>query len=232
MNTETTQQVPKDETNLLSKIDFKNRKFVIALVTVIVVAIAIGFIAFYRKPNNPTDNSNTTNPVLIAYQNQIPQLKSQLQGDPNNSQILKDLAIAQYATGDIEGAKATYLLVTQSVANDPVIYNNLGNIYRDSGEYQKAVDSYQKSIDLDNKQTSAYTNLANLYAYSLNEVDLSIGVYNEAIKNNPNNKETFLLQIANEYSSLGRKEDAKAVYNSILEINPNNEVAKNALKSL
>lgn len=199
---------------------------VVLLLGVIIVVIS----ALNNKP--ATNTTSQTNPVLDSYKSKIPDLQNKLAQSPNDVGTINDLAVALYATGDVEGAKEQYLKEAEVNPSDPVLYNNLGNVYRDSGEYQKAVDAYQKSIDLDKQQTNAYLNLANLYLYTLSQVDLGIGVLNTAIANNPDSAESMYLQIGNSYVVLSQKDLAKQAYNKVLEINPSNTAATAALKNL
>jgi len=64
-------------------------------------------------------------------------------------------------------AKDQYEAELRVNQSDPVLLNNLGNVYRDLGSYDKALEVYQRSISLDTGAVTAYMNLANLYQYTL-----------------------------------------------------------------
>lgn len=218
-----------------SKIDWlkvrRNQYVVLAVVLTVIVIFVIT--AFVNRSNN--SNNNTTaqsNPVIDSYKSKIPELESKLNVNPNDTNAIHDLAIALYATGDIQGAKDNYLKEAELNPNNPVLFNNLGNVYRDSNEYQKAVDAYKKSIDLDKRQTNAYLNLANLYLYTMNQAESGLEVLNSAIANNPDNAEVMYMQLGNSYTVLNNKDSARDAFNKVLEINPGNTAAQNALKNL
>ncbi len=201
----------------------------IGLVTLVVISVII-YISSNNKVAAPALNTTNTNPIIESYKNDLPALEQKAQ--TSDSKSIRNYAVALYATGDLEGAKEQYLRELEVNPSDAVLYNNLGNIYRDNGEYQKAVDSYQKSIDLDKSQLNVYVNLANLYIYVLQQPEMGYGVYLKGIENSPNNKESLLLTLANAYRDAGLKEKAKDTYNEILKINPDNDTVKNLLASL
>lgn len=209
-----------------------NKKtLIIAGVTLLVVLVIIVLGITLSRPQ-PTMTANNTNPVVESYRNNLPELESRVAQNANNPESIRNYAVALYATGDLESAKEQYIREQALNPNDPVLFNNLGNIYRDSGEYQQAVDSYQKSIDLDKSQLNVYVNLANLYIYVLQQPDLGYGVYLKGIENSPNNKEALLLQLANAYRDAGLNEKAIEKYNEILALNPSNTVVRSLLESL
>lgn len=207
------------------------KQLLLVVFVVFVFLIVIILLLLSRGNNSSQTNITGTNPLIESYRNQLPQL-AETAKDNNNATAIRNYAVALYATGDLEGAKEQYVKEKELNPNDPVLYNNLGNIYRDSGEYQLAVESYQKSIDLDKAQLNVYVNLANLYIYVLQKPDLGYGVYLKGIENSPNNRESLLLQLANAYKDGGETQKAIETYNKILEINPNNTSVRNILNSL
>ncbi len=212
----------------------KTKIILITIVGILVLILLIGF-AMYMASNNKVaapvvNNATNVNPIIESYKNDLPALADKAQGSDVKS--IRNYAVALYATGDLEGSKEQYLREKELNPNDAVLYNNLGNIYRDNAEYQNAVDSYQKSIDLDKSQLNVYVNLANLYIYVLQKPEMGYGVYLKGIENSPNNKESLLLTLANAYRDGGLKDKAREAYNEILKINPDNETVKNLLANL
>lgn len=212
----------------------KTKIILVTIVGILVLILLIGF-AMYMASNNKVaapvvNNATNVNPIIESYKNDLPALADKAQGSDVKS--IRNYAVALYATGDLEGSKEQYLREKELNPNDAVLYNNLGNIYRDNAEYQNAVDSYQKSIDLDKSQLNVYVNLANLYIYVLQKPEMGYGVYLKGIENSPNNKESLLLTLANAYRDGGLKDKAREAYNEILKINPDNETVKNLLASL
>ena len=210
----------------------KNNKKIIIVVAIVAVVFLIAAILIASNKKPIVVNQSSGNTLVDSYKTDLPTLEATLQKDPNNVTAIRNYAVALYATGDLESAKAQYLHEKELNPNDAVLYNNLGNIYRDSGEYQLAVDSYQKSVDLDKNQVNVYANLANLYIYTMKQPDLGYGVYTKGIENSPANKVALLLQLGNAYKDAGLKDKAIDVYNQILAVDANNVAAKAALESL
>lgn len=212
----------------------KTKIILVTIAGILVLVLLIGF-AMYMASNNKVaapvvNNTTNVNPIIESYKNDLPALADKAQS--SDAKSIRNYAVALYATGDLEGSKEQYLREKELNPNDAVLYNNLGNIYRDNAEYQNAVDSYQKSIDLDKSQLNVYVNLANLYIYVLQQPEMGYGVYLKGIENSPNNKESLLLTLANAYRDGGLKDKARESYNEILKINPDNETVKNLLASL
>lgn len=209
------------------------KKIIIVSAAVLSVIVIVAIVAILLNNNKPVQNSTiNTNPIVESYKNDLPRLATAVEQNGNDAKAVRNYAVALYATGDLESAKEQYLKEAELNPNDPILFNNLGNIYRDSGEYQEAVNAYQKSIDLDKSQLNVYVNLANLYIYVLQKPDLGYGVYLKGIENSPNNKESLLLQLANAYKDNGQKEKAIEKYNEILTMNPNNTAVKDILTTL
>ena len=62
-----------------------------------------------------------------------------------------------------------------------MVYNNVGYIYYDQGNYTKAIQNYKKAIELDPDFTYAYNNLGNAY-YDKGETDQALIYYKKAAK--------------------------------------------------
>lgn len=209
----------------------KKTKIIISVISLVVLIVIVLVAIFIRNSTNNSQKPVVGNPIVESYKNNLPELAAKA-SNSTDAKVIRNYAVALYATGDLESAKEQYLKEKEINPNDAVLYNNLGNIYRDSGEYQNAVDAYQKSIDLDKSQLNVYINLANLYIYVLQKPDMGYGVYLKGIENSPNNKEALLLPLANAYKDGGLKDKAIETYNQILVIDPSNTAVKAILESL
>jgi tetratricopeptide (TPR) repeat protein len=203
----------------------KKGKWLIVLgVALVLLLVIVAIIAANREPK-PT----SSNPIVANYQKQLPALAEQAKQKPKDPAAQTNYAVALYATGDTAKAKDQYEKAVQLDPNNATLRNNLGNAYRDLGGYEKAVDSYQKALTIDAKLLNAYMNLANLYLYTLDQPDLAIKTYQDALKNLPGNQEVaVLLGIA--YEQSGDKAKAKTAYQTVLESNPNNAGAQAGMK--
>ncbi|MFS8130861.1 MAG: tetratricopeptide repeat protein [Candidatus Dojkabacteria bacterium] len=209
----------------------KKTKIIIAVVSLVGFVVIVLVALFIRNSTQNSQKPAVGNPIIESYKNNLPDLAAKATNS-TDPKAIRNYAVALYATGDLESAKTQYLREKELNPNDAILYNNLGNIYRDSGEYQNAVDAYQKSIDLDKSQLNVYINLANLYIYVLQKPDLGYGVYLKGIENSPNNKEALLLPLANAYKDAGLKQKAIDTYNQILAIDPSNAAVKAILEGL
>ena len=115
--------------------------------------------------------------------------------------------------------------------SDPVLLNNLGNVYRALGSYAKALQSYQNSITLAPRSPTAYINLANHYLYRLNQNALGVTTIQAAMRNMPTDTDLgVLLEIA--YDQVHDGKDALAAYHAVLKLDPTNVAAKAGLQRL
>lgn len=193
-----------------------------------VALLIIGSVS-WRLTHHAKPQKVSTNPVVANYQKQLPALADAVKKSGNDPQARYNYAVALYATGDVAKAKDQYEAEAKLSQNDPTLENNLGNVYRDLGNYQKAVDAYQKSVRLDPKAVNAYINLANLYLYTLNQKDLAVKTYQDALRNLPGNQDLqVLLGIA--YEQSGDKDNARSTYQQVLGQNANNAAAQAGLK--
>lgn len=198
---------------------------VIGVVLVLAIACAIYFL-FGRNAQNADMSAN---PIIANYQQQLPSLAKEAENNPEDSSAQQKYAEALYATGDYQNAKKYYESAERNNDKDSTLQNNLGNTYREVGEYEKAIAAYQEAIKLNPKAVNPYINLANVYSYTLNQRDLGIQTYQEALKNLPNNEEIeVLLGIA--YEESGDKATAKSTFENILSRNASNKAAQAGLE--
>lgn len=206
----------------------KSRRRKISLAVLLVIVLVSGYFLFI-KDRNKNDSTASTNPIVASYEKQLPALANAVKNDKGNGKAHYDYAVALYATGDVAKAKEQYEESAKLSPNDALLQNNLGNVYRDLGDYKKAVESYQNAIRLDAKATNPYINLANLYLYTLDQKDLAVKTYQDALNSLPDNQDLqVLLGIA--YEQSGNKEKAKETFQSVLNKNANNAAAAAGLK--
>lgn len=212
-----------------------NRAYSLLGITLVLSVLFLVVYFLYNQvivDDNPIELENDQNEILQAYQNQIPQLQQKVNQNESDVAARKDLAVALYATGDLESAKNNYITAVDLKPNDYILLNNLGNVYRDLGQYEDAIESYLASIEKQSYQVSAYMNLSNVYIYSLDEFERGIETYDQAIQNMPDRADEFLLQKGNAYKNIGNTEKAREIYEETLRLDPNNTVVANLLNSL
>lgn len=104
------------------------------------------------------------------YATDLPELQKAVDADPEDLPALQALAVAQYNSGDLDGAAATYqkMLALDDAA---VVHNNYGNVLRDQQKLEEAKAEYTKAIEIDPAHANAYVNLVSLYLAEGNTVE-------------------------------------------------------------
>ena len=90
--------------------------------------------------------------------------------------------------------------------------------------------SFEKASDIDPNFLQAQKNLAEICIES-GEFDKGVQTYKQILNNHPHDIET-LLSVADLYSAIGDLESTKFVLNRVLEIDSNNETAKEGLAKI
>ena len=120
-----------------------------------------------------------------------------------------------------------YETTLKYVSDNPKLYNNLGNLYRDEGNPEKAISLFKKAIKLKTDNATAHNNLGNAYI-DIGKIEQAIASYNKAIGIDPNHTMSYYnLGIA--YNKIGRKEKAILAYKKVVKLNPNDRDVHNDL---
>ncbi len=86
--------------------------------------------------------------------------RERLRIDPENPHALTQLGYFQYLAEDLAGCARTYERYIELYPDDAAGYNNLGLVYKRSGEYPKEEGYYRLALALDPDDTYALNNLA------------------------------------------------------------------------
>jgi tetratricopeptide (TPR) repeat protein len=142
------------------------------------------------------------------------------------------LGIARYNLKDYDGAIAAYRAVLAVQPKHATAYNNMGNVYRDKGDYPSAIAAYRAAIAANSGLTSAYVGLATIYLFR-GELPAELEAWALGVKTNPDDVTLRLFYgEALERAGAGRKADALAQYQAVLERQPGNAEALAAVKRL
>jgi len=95
------------------------------------------------------------------YESAVPSLEEQVAADPQNTDLLLDLAVAYYNLNRFEEAAATYEKLL-ALADDAFTRNNYGNVLRDWGKTEEAKAAYLQAIATDERLITPYLNLVSL----------------------------------------------------------------------
>ena len=105
------------------------------------------------------------------------------------------------------------------------------DIFRIQGDYTEAESAYRRAIRRNPKEMKAFRDLGLMYRNQLNDTDQAIAVFKEYIAADPQDVYGHLL-LAQTYEEAGQVEEACQAYQDILEIDPTNTTAQEALNRL
>ena len=119
---------------------------------------------------------------------------------------------------EFKEAEDSFLKALKINPNFAVAYNNLANVYKNSGRKDMAIKYYKKSIEKNVNSPEPYNNLGNLFK-SLNRLKDSIDFYKKALEINP---KIFIIHnnLGIAYKILGELDKAKNCFNECIKINP------------
>ena len=150
---------------------FIRRHKVVSLIASLVAALIVAAIVIFVVILNThkTQVPISSNPAVLAYQNQLTDLQKAVKNDAKSQSAHRNYAVALYATGDYAAAITQYQKLIDLNPKDATAYNNLANAYRDNKQTDKAIESYKKAIEIDKTYINAYSNLANVQLYAKND---------------------------------------------------------------
>lgn len=118
--------------------------------------------ALPAPPPGLSTSQNLALGLLFASRNlfdqAMPRLEAVLQVDPSNEVAILNLALAEKSTGKSSEAMAR-LQTALALHPSAVLYNALGSMDEESGQYVEAVQSYQHAVELDPTNEQYYFDL-------------------------------------------------------------------------
>ncbi|MBT8350640.1 MAG: tetratricopeptide repeat protein, partial [Deltaproteobacteria bacterium] len=126
-------------------------------------------------------------------------------------------------------------IVIDLVKNDQkmqeaIILNNKGEELFNKGDVEMALTTFKKAIEIEPNIVTAYKHLGVFY-WQNGEVQKSIKHFKKVIKLDQNNRDV-ILSYGNILTDLGKIEDARNLYSSYLQKNPEGEEILSALRKL
>ena len=111
------------------------------------------------------------------------------------------------------------LLLSRSTRkNDPIFYNNRGEVYLREGKFDEAIDDFNTAIEIQPEFVAAYNNRGLAYGRK-GENDLAINDFNTAIELQPEFAEAYNNR-ANVYDDKDDFEKAIADFNTAITLKP------------
>jgi len=102
----------------------------------------------------------------------INQLKTQLQDDPNNRELLIELGSIYYQGGFWEPASGYFKRLIE-IEPDPNMLTNLGVCYRGMKEFDRAVESFDRAFELDPTHWQSLFNKVVVASMDMGRADLT-----------------------------------------------------------
>lgn len=197
---------------------------------ILIAIIAGGFFAWkkFEQKKAPAKPEITT--AIDQYKQDLSGLKKQAE-QSGSKEDLQAYGIAQYATGDQNGAIETYTKQIEKEPNSVVAHSGLANALRDQKKFDEAIAEYEKVIKLSPTDISAYVNLASVYQYQFKQIDKAVEIYKQAIEKNPKSADLYVL-VSLAYEQVGDKDSAKTNYEKAQEIDEKNVAAKAGLERI
>ena len=196
----------------------------------------------YSKKVESLDSTNARNLnnigcILIKYKNDperaVDYFEKAVTFAKNKTTSLANLADAYVKIECYDAAREAYEEVLKLDPENALVCHNFAYILRHHfQEYDAAIKYYERAIELDPKALISYQGLRGLYSLDLHEPKKGVEVLVKALQYFDND-ESLTLEIANIYDfELDDYESAITYYKKVLEINPNNLLALNALSYL
>ena len=210
-----------------------------AIIVGLILIAATGWWFWQRFISSPDDLIEIGDLTTVEdWQAALPKLKTRAEKFSATREDKEKYAQALRVVGDLDGAIKVYEGLDDAL--------NLGNMYRDKAakaktisgtdtpqiqEYlDQAVTHYRAAIDQDTENTAAVVNLAKILE-DRKQTDAAVKVYKDAIAQATKDVSLEMLksQLGRLYQRLGKISEAQAIYKEVLQLNPNNQMAKDGL---
>jgi glycosyltransferase involved in cell wall biosynthesis/Flp pilus assembly protein TadD len=156
----------------------------------------------------------------------------QASGNPEAGDVdLYAGARTKASQGDLPGAIADLNQYVSAAPEDANAHNDLGVLYYESGEKDKAVASYERAVQLAPEDPTYRKNLADIYLMEQGRIQEAMKLYLGVMEENPQDLEG-LIGCGMISAAVGQTADAKYFYHRVLEIEPWNEMARQALEEI
>ena len=192
------------------------KKFEVATY-LLIITMLIGFTVRTIMRNNDWKNEDN---LWIATGKTSP-------SDPKTHNNLADVYARQ---GKYKEAAEELIIAIKLNKNYGDAYHNLGNIYQRTGQLDAALGMYNHALTINPRLWQSYQNIGALY-FAKEEYGSAEAYMKQAINLNPNSSQlrSFLGIV---YLRSGRFEESRNEFNTALEMDVNNELAKMGLIEL
>jgi len=223
-------------------------KYIIAIIVILSIGLsAAGYVFFSSLQSQPSipnsqptihDPQRTTTspaptiyiPAVVEAKKEASKLESAIQKSPQDAKLYYEQAKQLYIAASLEEARKSLSEAIGIDGTQASYYKLLATIYTEEGNYEQAVIAYKKAIELD-PQATTYKELAALYRFKIVSLPEAESTYRLARELDANNK-YILIALAETLEAQNKKEEATAMYEQVLQLDPRNVPAQNALTRL
>lgn len=154
-----------------------------------------------------------------------------VQENPNDANNHIELGWRLFQKNQYNEALVEYKKAIDLDKNNFKGYYNLGLTYQKVGKNELAISSILQAIELAPKNYELHYTLGRLYA-DTEKYDQAIDELNTATTLNPSGTTQIAYALGQTYEKMGKVSEAKAQYSNVLQFDPKNPEASDALKRL
>lgn len=149
---------------------------------------------------------------------------------PSSPNTHNNLGDVYGRNGDKEKAAQEFKKAIEIKPDYADAYHNLANTYQEMGKTSEAMENYQKAAYYNPNLWQSYQNIAAIY-FGQGKYQESISYIQKALQINSKNL-NLVTSLGIVYLKMGDKDNAGKVFNYILSLDPNNQIAKQGLEEL
>jgi len=156
--------------------------------------------------------------------------RKQLQVEPDNAVALRSVGVALANAGAYDSAARFLRAAIARDATAPLAWDNLAFVLDQMGDGAAALATWQRAIALDPTESTSYVSLGNAYGRRGQWRD-ALQAYHQAAALAPGDPAIAFAQ-ARVFARLGMADSARAELGRVLEFDPANRAAREALATL
>lgn len=202
------------------------------LLAVIAIVLFLGIAGYFLiSQDYKTITVDITPEVRTQLEQQISDLKADLDEDPQNFKAYTNLASAYRTLGELGRAEEVYKEAAERNPESGQIYSNLGDLYLQMKDYARAENAFRDALVRAPREASYHLQLIDLYQYEYSDVEGALALAEDAVVKTENSTET-LFRVAQLYEEVGKLREAINFYEAVLATSPDDQVLKNKLIQL
>ena len=156
--------------------------------------------------------------------------RKQLQVEPDNALALRNVGVAFANAGVYDSAARFLRAAVAGDATQPLTLDNLAFVLDQGGDGAAALATWQRAIALDPTESTSYVSLGNAYGRRGQWRD-ALQAYHQAAELAPGDPD-IAFALARVFARLGVADSARAELGRVLEFDPANRAAREALAGL